>query len=320
MGLADRWATWIVVAALSAAALTGLITRDPIRAVTILVVFCPCALVLATPTAIMAAIGNATKHSFLVREGDALERLASVTQVTFDKTGTLTFGAPEVQAAVPLAPEVSREDLYAWTAGAERLSEHPLGKAVVTGLAGGDRRAAPGAVGLPNAPRPGGGGGGGRPPDHRRQPGAAGRGGRPGGGAALRRRALFRGRLVPLSASRRTAVRRASWPLADTVRPDAADTVARVKAAGVTPVLLTGDHAGAARRIAGQLGITAFQAECLPEDKLAFIDRSQAAGQPVCMVGGRRQRRPGAEAGPCGASPWAASAATSPWTRRTSPW
>ena len=73
--------------------------------------------------------------------------------------------------------------------------------------------------------------------------------------------------------------------LADTVRPDAADTVARVKAAGVTPVLLTGDHAGAARRIAGQLGITAFQAECLPEDKLAFIDRSQAAGQPVCMVG-----------------------------------
>ena len=111
VGLADRWATWIVVAALSAAALTGLITRDPIRAVTILVVFCPCALVLATPTAIMAAIGNATKHSFLVREGDALERLASVTQVTFDKTGTLTFGAPEVQAAVPLAPEVSREDL-----------------------------------------------------------------------------------------------------------------------------------------------------------------------------------------------------------------
>ena len=94
VGLADRWATWIVVAALTAAALTGLITRDPIRAVTILVVFCPCALVLATPTAIMAAIGNATRHSFLVREGDALERLASVSQVTFDKTGTLTLGTP----------------------------------------------------------------------------------------------------------------------------------------------------------------------------------------------------------------------------------
>ena len=77
VGLADRWATWIVVIALTAAALTWLITGQIIRAVTILVVFCPCALVLATPTAIMAAIGNATKHGFLVREGDALERLAT---------------------------------------------------------------------------------------------------------------------------------------------------------------------------------------------------------------------------------------------------
>ena len=76
VGLADRWATWIVVVALTAAVLTWLITGQTIRAVTILVVFCPCALVLATPTAIMAAIGNATRHGFLVREGDALERLA----------------------------------------------------------------------------------------------------------------------------------------------------------------------------------------------------------------------------------------------------
>ena len=92
VGLADRWATWIVVIALTAAALTWLITGEIIRAVTILVVFCPCALVLATPTAIMAAIGNATRHGFLVREGDALERLAAVGRVVFDKTGTLTCG------------------------------------------------------------------------------------------------------------------------------------------------------------------------------------------------------------------------------------
>ena len=83
VGIADRWATWIVVIALSAAAITWLVTGEIIRAVTILVVFCPCALVLATPTAVMAAIGNATKHGFLVREGDALERLASVSKVTF---------------------------------------------------------------------------------------------------------------------------------------------------------------------------------------------------------------------------------------------
>ena len=86
VGLADRWATWIVVIALTAAALTWLISGEIIRAVTILVVFCPCALVLATPTAIMAAIGNATKHGFLVREGDALERLAAVKKITFYKT------------------------------------------------------------------------------------------------------------------------------------------------------------------------------------------------------------------------------------------
>lgn len=88
VGLADRWATWIVVIALTAAALTWAVTGQIIRAVTILVVFCPCALVLATPTAIMAAIGNATKHGFLVREGDALERLARVKILAFDKTGT----------------------------------------------------------------------------------------------------------------------------------------------------------------------------------------------------------------------------------------
>lgn len=130
VGLADRWATWIVVIALSAALLTWLITGQIIRAVTILVVFCPCALVLATPTAIMAAIGNATRHGFLVREGDALERLARTKVVAFDKTGTLTYGTPEVAAVVSVSA-VSREELYHLTASAEQLSEHPLGRAIV---------------------------------------------------------------------------------------------------------------------------------------------------------------------------------------------
>ena len=132
VGIADRWATWIVVIALTAAALTWLVTGEIIRAVTILVVFCPCALVLATPTAIMAAIGNATKHGFLVREGDALERLALVSGITFDKTGTLTCGAPEVMAVISCDPAMDREKLYRLLAGAELRSEHPLGKAVVS--------------------------------------------------------------------------------------------------------------------------------------------------------------------------------------------
>ncbi len=96
--LADRWTTWIVAIALVSAGGAWMATGELIRAVTILVVFCPCALVLATPTAVMYAIGNATRHGFLVREGDALERLSCVSHLTFDKTGTLTCGAPRVAA------------------------------------------------------------------------------------------------------------------------------------------------------------------------------------------------------------------------------
>ena len=134
VGIADRWATWIVVIALTAAALTWLISGEIIRAVTILVVFCPCALVLATPTAIMAAIGNATHHGFprarRRRFGAPCRRLPR----GFDKTGTLTYGAPHVAAVVSALPELPREELYALAASAELLSEHPLGKAVVRGL------------------------------------------------------------------------------------------------------------------------------------------------------------------------------------------
>lgn len=131
VGIADRWATWIVVIALTAAVLTWFATGEIIRAVTILVVFCPCALVLATPTAIMAAIGNATKHGFLVREGDALERLAGVKKVAFDKTGTLTYGKPEVIAIKTAGNHRSGEEVLRCAAAAEKMSEHLLGKAVV---------------------------------------------------------------------------------------------------------------------------------------------------------------------------------------------
>lgn len=130
VGLADRWATWIVVIALTAAALTWIISGEIIRAVTILVVFCPCALVLATPTAIMAAIGNASRHGFLVREGDALERLAAVNKITFDKTDTLTYGTPRVVLVHSALPFLSDHELYRLCAAAERYSEHPLGKAI----------------------------------------------------------------------------------------------------------------------------------------------------------------------------------------------
>jgi len=285
VGLADRWATWIVVIALSAVAITGLITGQMIRAVTILVVFCPCALVLATPTAIMAAIGNATRHGFLVREGDALERLATVKQVAFDKTGTLTRGEPNVVAVVPFSNAFTEAQLYALAASAELRSEHPLGKAVVR------------CFGQQNCTVPA------DPTDFVMLPGQGVQArvgnleilaGNPGllarNGANLNDAQLALAQpyreqgctLIYLAVNGQTA---GLLALADTLRPDAASTIDRIRSAGALPVLLTGDHEAAARHIAGQLGIKVFRAECLPEDKLNYIWQCQNQAAPVCMVG-----------------------------------
>ena len=101
------------------------------RAVTVLVVFCPCAFVLATPTAVAAAIGNLTRYGVLVRTGDALQRLAEIDSVAFDKTGTLTTGKPQVTAVRPLAESFDEASMLHLAASAESGSEHPLGKAIV---------------------------------------------------------------------------------------------------------------------------------------------------------------------------------------------
>ena len=278
VGLADRWATWIVVIALSAAGITWIATGEIIRAVTILVVFCPCALVLATPTAIMAAIGNATKHGFLVREGDALERLSAVAKITFDKTGTLTYGAPEV-TAVKSVSDYTEEEIYSFAAGAEQLSEHPLGKAVVRCY-------------------------GRKPPvceDFRMRPGE-------GVTATVSGKVVKAGNLKLLKGmtiSRELAAgagrylnegstviyvavddRPAGYlVLSDTVREESKDMIAKLDRIGVQPVLLTGDHKNAADAIASQLGIREVHAGCLPEDKLNHIGAYQEKGEAVCMIG-----------------------------------
>ena len=283
VGIADRWATWIVVIALTAAAITWLATGEMIRSVTILVVFCPCALVLATPTAIMAAIGNASKHGFLVREGDALERLSAVSRVCFDKTGTLTRGELRV-AEVQSLGRIPQEGLLSLAAGAESRSEHPLGRAIVAGCR---------AAGL-EAPECA---------EFAMQPGRGVKA-RAGGKSVLAGRAeLLSGEGVEipdgLLASAQSCARDGSTTvflavdgraegfiaLADTLREDAAEVVDAVKAAGVVPVLLTGDHAGAAADIAQSVGIEEVHAECLPQDKLRLIGEYQAAGSPVCMLG-----------------------------------
>ena len=282
VGLADRWATWIVVIALSAAALTWLITGQIIRAVTILVVFCPCALVLATPTAIMAAIGNATKHGFLVREGDALERLAKAKIITFDKTGTLTYGTPEVVAVVSVSEACGKDELYRLAASAEQLSEHPLGKAIVRCC-----RRDGGALAEVR--------------DFRMIPGRGVRAQVEGKTVLAGSPELLREQGAPMEmpAAADSYLQQGCTvtyvavdgefagflALSDTLRQESAATITELSRLGVRPVLLTGDHENAARTIAGKLGIRELQANCLPEDKLTAIGDYQAQGLPVCMIG-----------------------------------
>ena len=283
VGLADRCATWIVVIALSAAAITWAVTGQIIRAVTILVVFCPCALVLATPTAIMAAIGNAARHGFLVREGDALERLAAVKVLAFDKTGTLTQGTPRVVAVRSVSAALTDAQLYTLAASVETLSEHPLGKAIVRSHQQEDET----HLFAPEA--------------FRMLPGR-------GVAATVDGKAVLAGNpalleehgcavpqnddLDALRAEGCTMIYLAvdgvfaGWlALADTVRAESANTIKTLTALGVETALLTGDHASAANSMASRLGITEVHAGCLPEDKLNLIGEYQSAGRPVCMIG-----------------------------------
>lgn len=285
VGLADRWATWIVIIALTAAALTWGVSGEIIRAVTILVVFCPCALVLATPTAIMAAIGNAAKHGFLVREGDALERLAQVKLIAFDKTGTLTRGTPAVVGAKAYAPWLTEDELFEAAASAELMSEHPLGKAIVAGW-----KKKSGA----NAKRP---------DDFSALPGLGVKAKLSGRTFAAGNKRLLaeNGINLPASAEQdaENFVSRGCTvvyigadgefagflALADTLRAESKAMIQAVKRAGVRPLLLTGDNENAARAIAEQLGIDEYRAACLPEDKLNEIDARQSRSEPVCMIG-----------------------------------
>lgn len=281
--LADRWATWIVVIALSAALVTGFATGEMIRAVTILVVFCPCALVLATPTAIMAAIGNVTKHGFLVKEGDALERLAGVRIIAFDKTGTLTCGKPCVISVKSISEDFSENEVYRLAASAERLSEHPLGKAIVSSYQQ--------KLTLPFL----------QADDFQMIPGN-------GVSAMLDGEKILAGKegflenegiTVANSEDVRNYLQEGCTIiciaagkehigyviLSDTLRKESMETIEKIKQFGAEPVLLTGDNENAARHMAEKLRIGEVCSGCLPEDKLQYIDGCRKSGKSVCMIG-----------------------------------
>lgn len=285
VSVVDRWATWIVVIALVSALGCYFVTKDILRSVTILVVFCPCALVLATPTAIMASIGNATRHRFLVREGDALERLAEVEKVCFDKTGTLTCGTPAVTAVHSLSEDYTEEDIYKFAACAEHRSEHPLGKAVVecfksrygmlpfdsedfTMIPGrgvtarvDDHLVSAGNLELLHSLS--------LEPDDTL--------------SALAQKYLNEGDSVIFIVVDKKLV--GMLALADILRPEAPATIADMKSCGVKPVLLTGDHAAAAQTIAARVNIDEVHPECLPEDKLHYIEKHEKMFYRTCMIG-----------------------------------
>ena len=284
VGLADKWATWIVVIALTAAVLTYLVTGQIIRSVTILVVFCPCALVLATPTAIMATIGNATKHGFLVREGDALERLAKVSKITFDKTGTLTYGTPRVIAIKSLNKEYSDTQIYEYVASAEQFSEHPLGKAIVQSFKKENSELL-------------------STKEFEMVPGQGVKAVVVGKNVLAGNSKMFYQNHIAnvghLQMGSKEYLEKGCTVvfvaidesiggyivLSDTIRKESKSMIKQLNGLGVEPVLLTGDHESAANAIGAELGIAKIRANCLPEDKLNTIKNYQKKNEQVCMIG-----------------------------------
>lgn len=283
VSLTDRWATWIVVIALSAAIITWLVTGEIIRAVTILVVFCPCALVLATPTAIMAGIGNATRFGILIRTGDALERLSKIKRIAFDKTGTLTYGKPEVIAVKSFSSGIAEDGLLALAASAEQHSEHPLGRAILGYAKNKVELSKPeNFVLLP-------GRGVSAVVDDR--PVIAGN------------KELFAEKGIVLSGEITGSAQKyiddgctvifvgadnepaGFIALSDTLRSDAKNMVERIHSLGINTLLLTGDNSYAAGHMAQLVGIDDVKPEQLPEDKMKAITFYQNHNEPVCMVG-----------------------------------
>ncbi|MCR4644540.1 MAG: cation-translocating P-type ATPase [Oscillospiraceae bacterium] len=280
--IADKWASWLVPVALLIAVISYTVTKDIVRAVTVMVVFCPCALVLATPTAIMAAIGQATKHGVIIKSGEALEKMGKVDTIAFDKTGTLTYGKLQVSDIVPLA-ELSENELLTLTAAAESRSEHPLGKAIT------EKSSSVGLT-LPQIE------------DFKMEAGK-------GVSARMAGTRYFFGNekymneigiiaddnaqavLDRLRGEGKASVLASDGTkmigiiaLSDTIRPEAAEMIKRLGEMNTKAVLLTGDNRKAAEYLASRVGISEIRADLLPEEKVENILLLKRSGK-VCMIG-----------------------------------
>ncbi len=287
--LVDRVAAVFVPAVLAVAAFTftswlllgGSFESALVAAVSVLVIACPCALGLATPTALVAGTGSAARAGILIRDIETLERAHRTGVVVFDKTGTLTAGRPSLLGILPW--QVREEELLRVAAGAQAGSEHPLGRAIVEGAR---------ARGIEVPP----------PEAFEAVPGEGARARVAGVEVRVgRRHFALAGDGVPPEVARRAAeleeqgqtvvwVSRAGrllglLALADELRPDAAEAVARLRARGVEVVMMSGDNRRTAERIAARCGIARVLAPVRPEDKAREVQRLQGEGRTVAMVG-----------------------------------
>ena len=269
---ADKWATLIVVIAFSAAILTYLFTFEIIRSVTILVVFCPCALVLATPTAIMATIGNLTKYGILVKNRESVEELSRASELVFDKTGTLTYGKSKI---VNIISDNPKEMMY-YLASIESKSEHPLAKAIMKYYNDGKlaevenfkMHIAKGLSGEINSLKI-----------------------IAGSEEFLKsENILIKNNKLPENGEIEIYIAKnkeylGKVQLADTLRDSSKETIRDLKRMGIKTTLLTGDNQKTAEYIAKQAKIRNVKSHCLPEDKVKYIEDEQIKGHKVAMIG-----------------------------------
>lgn len=284
ISIVDRWATWMVWAALGTAVITGIATGEIIRAVTVLVVFCPCAFILATPTAIMAGIGSATKFGIIIRSGDALERLSRVRNIAFDKTGTLTYGKLKVIAVRSFDVNIREENLIYYAASVEQRSEHPIGRAIISYYKshGSNVR---------------------EPQDFSLFTGQGVRATVDGLDVMVGKIDFLKNLGIIISEEVQAAsdsylsigattvfvginhMAAGFLVLSDTVREDAPIMVSRMKGLGIQPILLTGDNPSSAQYIADSVGISNVKSNLLPEDKMKEIKKYEDKNEYVCMIG-----------------------------------
>ena len=280
--IADKWATWLVPVALIIAIAAWLVTGNIERGVTVLVVFCPCALILATPTAIMAAIGQATKYGVLIKSGEALETLGGLNTLVFDKTGTLTYGNLEVSDVISLKDDLSEMDLLKIVASCEKLSEHPLAKAIVN-------NAKEVQIDIEE------------PEDFKMYPGK---------GVTCKNSygQVYAGNSKFLSENNidvniDTYMDKLKHEgkasiivalngevigligLSDVIREDSKGMIENLHDLGTETILLTGDNTETANYFASQVGIGKVYGNLLPQEKLDWIEKLKSEGKQVCMIG-----------------------------------